>query len=88
MFNPSGTSTGKGILIFALIMLALGLWTGASRRAWADAMLWIAIAVFLASYGAISADLLPRFRRALLITGLIAGVLAFALALIAMLGRA
>ncbi len=88
MFHPSGSSAGKGILVFALIMLALGLWTGVSRRAWTDAMLWIAIAIFLGSYGAISADLLPRFRRALLIAGLAAGVLAFALALITMLGGA
>jgi hypothetical protein len=88
MFNPPGASTGKSILVFAAIMLGVGLWTGLGRQAWADATLWIAIAVFLACYGAISADLLPQFRRALLAAGLLAGGLAFGLALRTMLGGA
>lgn len=81
MDNPTDPATGRGLLLMALLMLTLGLLTGLTRGAWPDAALWLALSVLLACYGLITLDRLPRWRRALLALGLLAGVLAFGLAL-------
>lgn len=80
MLNPSNRTTGRSALLFAGLMLALGLFAGFVRQAWRDAALWFAVAVFMACYGAITLDLLPRLQRLLLGIGLLAAAAAFWLA--------
>ncbi len=87
MFDPSRRTTGRGLLLFAAIMLGLGLLLGITRRAWQDAVLWLAIAVFMACYGVIMLGALPRLHRLLLIVGLLAGGVALWLALVTSLSR-
>jgi hypothetical protein len=82
MLNPNDRTTGRGLLLFAALMLGLGLFAGAVRGAWRDAGLWLALAVFMACYGALLLDRLPQLRRLLLAVGLVAGALAFGLALL------
>ena len=81
MYTPTDPSTGRGVTLFALLMLALGLLTGLTRGAWLDAALWLALGLFLGCYGLITLDRWPRYRRVLLALGLLSGVLAFGLAL-------
>ena len=86
MFNPSNPAMGRGMLLFAVIALGLGLAVGVGRQAWREAALWLALAIFCACYGAITLNALPRLHRLLLIVGLAAGGVAFWLALQASLG--
>jgi hypothetical protein len=82
MFDPSRRTTGRGLLLFAAIMLGLGLVLGVTQQAWQDAALWLAIAVFMACYGIIMLGVLQRLHRLLLIVGLLAGGTALWLALV------
>lgn len=86
MFNPSNPATGRGLLLFALFLTGLGLFLGLARGQWQEAGMWIALAIFLGCYGAITLDLLPRFHRLLLVIGFAAGGIAFVLALIGVAG--
>ena len=86
MFNPSNPVMGRGMLLFAVIALGLGIAVGVERQAWREAILWLGLAIFCACYGAITLNALPRLHRLLLIVGLAAGGVAFWLALQASLG--
>lgn len=86
MLNPLDPATGKGMLIFAGFLGALALVLGFGRNAWRDAALWLALAVVLACYGSIVLNQLPRLHRWLLILGLVAGGIAFWLAVQASFG--
>jgi hypothetical protein len=83
MFNPSDPATGRGLLLFALFLLGLGLFLGVARSQWVEAALWVSLAIFLGCYGAIMRDLLPHLHRVLLVIGFAAGGIAFVLALLA-----
>ncbi len=82
MFDPSRRTTGRGLLLFAIIMLGLGIFLGITQQAWRDAALWIAISIFMACYGIIMLGALQRLHRLLLIIGLLAGGAALWLALV------
>jgi hypothetical protein len=86
MFDPTPSTTGRGLLLFAALMLGLALFLGIVRQDWSNAGLWGAIAVFMACYGALTLDALPRLQRLLLIVGLLAGGVALWLALRATIG--
>lgn len=81
MLNPSNRTTGRSALLFAALMLGLGLFLGLARQAWRDAVLWLAIAAFMACYGTITLGVWPRLHKFLLGLGLIAAALAFWFAL-------
>lgn len=85
MLDPSNRTAGRGLLLFAALMLGLSLYLGATEglRAarWLPAAFWLAIAVLMACYGALLLGLLARAPRLLLIVGLGAGLAAFWLAL-------
>lgn len=80
MLNPSNNSTGRSALLFAALLLGLGLFLGLARQAWRDAALWLALATFMACYGTITLGALPKLHKLLLGVGLIAATLAFWLA--------
>ncbi len=69
------------MLLFAALMLGFGLYVGITGSDWAAAALWLALAGFMGCFGALMLNLVPRLQRALLVFGLIAGALAFVLAL-------
>jgi hypothetical protein len=69
------------MLLFAALMLGLAIFLGLGRQAWREAVFWLAIAVFMACYGALTLNALPQLHRLLLILGLAAGAIAFWLAL-------
>ncbi len=77
---------GRGALLFAALMLGFAIVLGAWQHAWRDAAFWLAIAVFMACYGMLIANMLPRLHRVLLVVGVIAGGSAFWLALQAAFG--
>jgi hypothetical protein len=83
ILDPSRNTTGRGLLLFAVLMLGLGLFVGLVRQAWQDAALWLAAAIFMACYGTIMLGALPQLHRLLLVIGLITGVIAIGLALLA-----
>lgn len=87
MFDPSRRTTGRGLLLFAIIMLGLAIFLGVRQQAWQDAALWLAISIFMACYGIIMLGTLQRLHRLLLIIGLLAGGAALWLALMASLER-
>lgn len=70
--------------MFAALVLGLSIFL-AVRRAWSDAALWLAVAIFMACYGTIQLDLLPRWRALLLGIGLVAGGAALLIALVSVL---
>lgn len=80
MFDPSSRGTGRGLLLFAVLMLGLSGFL-ALREMWRDAALWLAAAIFAACYGAVQLDLVPRLRTVWLVLGLAAGGAAFLIAL-------
>ena len=80
MHGPPEMPMGRGMLLFAVLMLALAPWVSLGRGEWAASGLWYALAAFFACYGAIMSDALDRWRRLLLAIGLISGVAAFAYA--------
>ena len=87
MFDPSRRTTGRGLLIFAVIMLGFGLVLGIAEQAWREAALWLSIAVFMACYGLIMLGVPERFHRLFLVLGLLAGAAALWLAVTTSLAR-
>ena len=81
MHGPPDTQTGRGMLLFAAIVLFLALWMSFGRGQWVEAALWYAVAAFLACYGALMGGAPERWHRLLMMLGLVAGVIAFGLAL-------
>ena len=81
MFNPSNPAMGRGMLLFAAIAAGLGIVVGVGQQSWRDAIFWLGLAIFTASYGMITLNALPRLQRPLLIVGLVAGGVVFWLAL-------
>lgn len=82
MLNPMDRTTGRGLVLFAVLLAGLSAFL-AVRQAWSDAAVWLAVAIFLACYGMIQLNLLPRWRKAWLALGLAAGIAAFAIVLFA-----
>jgi hypothetical protein len=74
------------MLLFALIALGLALAFGIRQQAWVEALLWLALAIFCACYGAIALGAPAWLQRPLLIAGLASGGIAFWLALQSSLG--
>jgi uncharacterized membrane protein len=85
MIGPSHPG-GRAMLLFAALMLGLAIFLGVGRQSWREAAFWLAIAVFMGCYGALTLNALPRLHRLLLIAGLVAGAVAFGLALQASFG--
>ena len=81
MHGPPDVHTGRGMLLFAALMLVLALWMSFGRGQWVDAGLWYALAICLGCYGAMLTTVSERWQRPLLILGLGSGVVAFGLAL-------
>ncbi|CAA9294858.1 MAG: hypothetical protein AVDCRST_MAG26-4376 [uncultured Chloroflexia bacterium] len=81
MHGPPELPTGRGMLLFAAITFALALWMSVGNGDWAGAGLWYALSVFLGCYGAMMGGAPERWHRALLVVGLVAGVVAFVFAL-------
>ncbi len=85
MFDPMDRTTGRGLLLLAGLLAGLSAFL-AVQQTWRDAGLWLSAAVFLACYGAVQLDLLPRWRKAWLALGLLAGAAAFVIVLLNTLG--
>ena len=81
MFDPTDRTTGRGLLLFAGLLVGLSAIL-VVQRLWHDAALWLAAAIFLACYGTIQLDLLPRWRKTWLVLGLSAGVATLVIALL------
>lgn len=81
MHGPPDRQTGRGMLLFAAFTAVLALWMSLGRGEWAASALWYAVTIFLASYGGLLGGAPERWHRHLLLVGLVAGVLAFGLAL-------
>ena len=86
MFGAPDPTVGRGIILFAILMLGLSLFAGFGRQSWRDAILWLSIAIFMVCYGLIMLNKLPHLHRLLLIVGLASGVVGFGLAVASMLG--
>lgn len=84
MLNPSSRGIGHGLFVFAVLGIGLSAFL-AYRQSWGEAALWLAAAIFLACFGAVQLDLAPRHRTLWLVLGLIAGVIAWLIALSSML---
>jgi hypothetical protein len=85
MINPLDPATGRGLLIFAVIIFVFGLFIGIVRQAWQDATMLLSIAILMSCYGAIMLNALPRLHRWLLLIGLVTGATAFVVAVFMML---
>jgi len=81
MFDPLDRTTGRGLLLFAGLLVGLSAFL-IVQRLWNDAALWLAAAIFLACYGMVQLDLLPRWRKLWLVLGLGAGAATFVIALL------
>jgi hypothetical protein len=81
MLDPLDRTTGRGLLLFAGLLVALSAFL-VVQRLWNDAALWLPAAVFLTCYGMIQLDLLPRWRKTWLVLGLSAGTATFVIALL------
>jgi hypothetical protein len=81
MFDPMDRTTGRGMLLLAVLLAGLSVFL-AVRQTWRDAGLWLSAAIFLACYGAVQLDLLPRWRKLWLALGLLAGAAAFVIVLL------
>ncbi len=81
MHGPPEVHTGRGMLLFAAITFGLALWISIGGGDWTGAGLWYALSVFLGCYGAMMGGASERWHRALLVVGLVAGVVAFVFAL-------
>ncbi len=77
MHGPPQTTTGRGLLLFAAIMLALALWLSVGRGEWLASGMWFALAIFFACYGSIMSGVLERWRALLLALGMASGIVAF-----------
>lgn len=84
MLRPSDRTLGRGLLLFAALMLGLSVYLGVVQGLrlgrWQDALLWLAVAIFMACHGLITLGALPRWQRLLLVVGLVAGVVALLIA--------
>jgi hypothetical protein len=81
MREPPYGQSGRPILFFAAIVLVLALWMSLGNGQWIDSALWYALAAFLGCYGLLMSNLGERWNRPLLVAGLLAGVVAFGMAL-------
>ena len=81
MHGPPDDHMGRGMLLFAALMLVLALWMSIGGNQWRDAVLWYALAIFFGSYGALLGGASERWHRPLLVLGLAAGLVAFVAAL-------
>jgi asparagine N-glycosylation enzyme membrane subunit Stt3 len=81
MYGPPDKQMGRGMWLFAALMLVLALWMSLGRGEWSDAVLWYGVAIFCACFGGLLGDVREQWHRPLLVIGLIAGVVAFAGAL-------
>lgn len=84
MLNPSNPTLGRGLLLFAALLLGLSGYLAAVEGLpfgrWQDAAMWLAVAVFMACYGLITLGALARWHRSLLLLGFAAGAVAFVIA--------
>ena len=69
---------GRGMLIFAALMLALGLYLLATRQ-WLNGLLWLTIAIFIGCYGTLMSSRSSRWDKILLGIGALAALTAFGL---------
>ncbi|HEX6288743.1 MAG TPA: hypothetical protein VFZ66_06105 [Herpetosiphonaceae bacterium] len=83
---PSNPTVGRGALLFAALMFGLSIFLGVARRDWREAIFWLAISLFMACYGGLMLNVVPQIHRLLLIVGLLAGGVAFWMALQASFG--
>lgn len=78
--NPSNQTLGRGLLLFAALMLGLsgylGMVQGARLGQWRDAGLWLAVAIFMACHGLITLGVWARWQRLLLLLGFASGAAA------------
>ncbi|GAC1357371.1 MAG: hypothetical protein NVSMB42_16410 [Herpetosiphon sp.] len=79
MHGPSTPALGRGMLLFGALMLGLALYLVWTHQ-WLNAGLWLTVAVFSGCYGAIVSLPHRRWDKLLLLVGLLAGVIAFCLA--------
>lgn len=82
MVGLPNTQTGRAMLISAVLVLALALWMSLGDGRWLDASLYYALAIVFACYGALLSEVAPRWNRLLVIVGLLAGVVAFGMAVV------
>lgn len=84
MLNPSNPTLGRGLLLFAALLLGLSGYLAAVEwlpfGRWHDAVMWLAVAIFMACYGLITLGALERWHRLLLLIGFAAGAAAFGIA--------
>ncbi|MBA3945748.1 MAG: hypothetical protein H0X37_14415 [Herpetosiphonaceae bacterium] len=78
MHGPTTPTMGRGMLLFAALIFALGLYLLVSRQ-WLNAGLWLAIAVFMSCYGTLMSARSSRWDKALLGIATLAGLVAFGL---------
>lgn len=81
MHKPPQETTGRGLLLFAALMLALALWISVGRGEWLASGMWFALAIFFACYGSIMNGALERWRTILLALGLAGGITALGYAI-------
>jgi hypothetical protein len=81
MFDPLDRTTGRGLLLFAGMLVGLSAFL-IVQRLWNDAALWLAAAITLACYGTVQLDLLPHWRKTWLVLGLGAGAATLVIALL------
>ena len=81
MHGPPNVHTGRGLLIFAAVLVVLALWMSFINQQWLDAGLFFALGIVFGCYGAILNNYAAEWQRILLGVGLVAGIAAFVLAL-------
>ncbi len=81
MGGPPNVHTGRGLMIFAVFLVLLALWMSVVNGQWFDAGLFYALGIVFGCYGAILNNYAPQWQRLLLGLGLVAGIIAFVLAL-------
>lgn len=81
MHGPPDSSMGRGMFLWAALILVLALWISVGQGRWGDAVMWYAVALFSACFGGLLGGVGERWHRPLLIVGLFAGIVAFVMAL-------
>lgn len=81
MHGPPNVHTGRGLLLFAGVLVVLALWISVIDQQWAQGALFFALAVVFGAYGLILNNHAPRWQPVLLGIGAVAGIVAFVLAL-------
>lgn len=78
--NPSNQALGRGLLLFAALMLGLSGYLAVAQGLplgrWLDTAMWLAVSILSACYGLITLGALARWHRPLLLLGCIAGAAA------------